>query len=314
MLISIAIPCYNSSKTLPLVVEEIQQVFSVRPEYEYQILLVNDNSPDNTYEVIGRLCAQDSNIIGIDLSKNYGQASAQMAAIQYAKGDIVVYMDDDGQHPASEIFRLIEKIQEGYDLVYAHFAHKKHSFFKRCTSWLNSKILEATNRKPKGIYLSSYFALSRLAAESLKNYHSPFPSIGGYLLQITRRIANVEITHRERISGTSNYNLQKLLRLWLQGITNFSIVPLRISSIIGMASAVLGFIYGIVLIVQKLINPNVFLGYTSLMAAILVIGGLLMVMVGILGEYVGRIYILLSNMPQYNIREVINQERVFEHQ
>lgn len=133
-------------------------------------------------------------------------------------------------------------------------------------------------------------------------------------MQITRRIANVEITHRERISGTSNYNLQKLLRLWLQGITNFSIVPLRISSIIGMASAVLGFIYGIVLIVQKLINPNVFLGYTSLMAAILVIGGLLMVMVGILGEYVGRIYILLSNMPQYNIREVINQERVFEHQ
>ena len=124
----------------------------------------------------------------------------------------------------------------------------------------------------------------------------------------------MEITHRERISGTSNYNLQKLLRLWLQGITNFSIVPLRISSIIGMASAVLGFIYGIVLIVQKLINPNVFLGYTSLMAAILVIGGLLMVMVGILGEYVGRIYILLSNMPQYNIREVINQERVFEHQ
>ena len=116
MLISIAIPCYNSSKTLPLVVEEIQQVFSIRPEYEYQILLVNDNSPDNTYEVIGRLCAQDSNIIGIDLSKNYGQASAQMAAIQYAKGDIVVYMDDDGQHPASEIFRLIEKIQEGYDL------------------------------------------------------------------------------------------------------------------------------------------------------------------------------------------------------
>ena len=133
-------------------------------------------------------------------------------------------------------------------------------------------------------------------------------------MQITRRIVNVEITHRERISGTSNYNLQKLLRLWLQGITNFSIVPLRISSIIGMVSAVLGFIYGIVLIVQKLINPNVFLGYTSLMAAILVIGGLLMVMVGILGEYVGRIYILLSNMPQYNIRDVINQESVFEHQ
>ena len=312
MLISIAIPCYNSSQTLPFVIEEIKKVFSLKSEYEYQIVLVNDNSPDNTYEVICGLCRQDSNIIGIDLSKNYGQASAQMAAIRYVKGDVVVFMDDDGQHPATEIFRLIEKVQEGYDLVYAHFAHKKHSFFKRITSWLNAKVLEATNRKPKGIYISSYFALSKCAAEALKNYQSPFPSIGGYLLQVTRKIVDVEISHRERIAGTSNYSLRKLFRLWIQGMTNFSIVPLRLSSIIGMLSAVLGFIYGIVLIIQKLINPNVFLGYTSLMAVILVIGGLLMIMVGILGEYVGRIYILLSNMPQYNIREVISQEQIFK--
>lgn len=312
MLISIAIPCYNSSQTLPFVVKEIQKVFSEKTEYEYQIVLVNDNSPDNTYEVIGELCRQDSNIIGIDLSKNYGQASAQMAAVQYVKGDVVVFMDDDGQHPATEVFRLIEKVREGHDLVYAHFAHKKHSCFKKFTSWLNAKVLEATNRKPKGIYISSYFALSKFAAESLKNYHSPFPSIGGYLLQVTRKIANVEISHRERIAGTSNYSMRKLLRLWIQGMTNFSIVPLRVSSLIGIVFALLGFIYGVVLIVQKLINPNVFLGYTSLMAAILVIGGLLMVMVGILGEYVGRIYILLSNMPQYNIREVIGMGEHFE--
>lgn len=312
MLISIAIPCYNSSQTLPFVIEEIKKVFSLKSEYAYQIVLVNDNSPDNTYEVICGLCRQDSNIIGIDLSKNYGQASAQMAAIRYVKGDVVVFMDDDGQHPATEIFRLIEKVQEGYDLVYAHFAHKKHSCFKRITSWLNAKVLEATNRKPKGIYISSYFALSKFAAEALKNYQSPFPSIGGYLLQVTRKIVDVEISHRERIAGTSNYSLRKLFRLWIQGMTNFSIVPLRLSSIIGMLSAVLGFIYGIVLIIQKLINPNVFLGYTSLMAVILVIGGLLMIMVGILGEYVGRIYILLSNMPQYNIREVISQEQIFK--
>ena len=235
---------------------EIQKVFYENSEYEYQIILVNDNSPDNTYEVIGELCSQDPNITGIDLSKNYGQASAQMAAVQYADGEIVVFMDDDGQHPAAEIFRLIEKVREGYDLVYAHFAHKKHSCFKKFTSWLNAKVLEATNRKPKGIYISSYFALSKFAAKSLTNYHSPFPSIGGYLLQVTRKIANVEISHRKRISGASNYSMRKLLRLWIQGMTNFSIVPLRVSSLIGIVFALLGFIYGIILIIQKIINPN----------------------------------------------------------
>lgn len=310
MLISVAIPCYNSSKTLPFVIDELKNVFILHPEYEYQIVLVNDNSPDDTYRVICELCSQDSRIIGVDLSKNYGQASAQMAAVQYAEGDIVVFMDDDGQHPADELFKLVDKIQEGNDLVYAHFAHKKHSVFKKITSLINAKILEATNRKPKGIYISSYFALSRFAVEALKNYHSPFPSVGGYLLQVTRKITNVEVVHRERKAGTSNYNLKKLLRLWLQGMTNFSIVPLRLASLAGLFSAAAGFIFGIVLIIRKLIYPNVYIGYTSIMATVLLIGGLLMLMVGILGEYVGRIYILLSNMPQYNIREIVrNGER-----
>ncbi|RGT71604.1 glycosyltransferase [Ruminococcus sp. AF18-22] len=305
MLISIVIPCYNSSQTLPFVVREIREVFDEKENYDYQLVLVNDNSPDNTYEVICQLVGEDSRLIGVDLSKNYGQASAQMAAMQYVEGEIVVFMDDDGQHPAKEMFKLIEKVKEHYDLVYAHFANKKHSLFKKCTSWLNSKVLEATNRKPKGIHTSSYFAVSGFAAKCLKNYHSPFPSIGGYLLQITRRITDVEIKHRERKAGVSNYNLKKLLRLWVQGLTNFSIVPLRLASVIGLISAAVGFLFGVILIIRKLLYPDIFVGYTSIMATILLIGGLLMIMLGLLGEYVGRIYILLSNMPQYNIREIV---------
>lgn len=176
------------------------------------------------------------------------------------------------------------------------------------TSALNSKMLEMTNRKPKGIYISSYFALSSFAIEALKNYASPFPSLLGYLMQITNKVANVEVEHRKRIAGSGNYTLIKLIKLWLQGMTNFSLVPLRIASFVGMISALIGIISGVVLIIRRLIYPNIALGYTSLMATILLVGGLLMIMLGILGEYVGRIYILLSNMPQYSVREIFGSD------
>lgn len=308
MLISVAIPCYNSSKTLPTVVKEIQEVFSNQKDYEYEIVLVNDNSPDNTFEVIQQLCRENSNIVGVDLSKNYGQSSALMAAINYVKGDIAVFMDDDGQHPPNELFKLVEQVENGNDLVYACFPQKKHSAFKRVTSNLNSKLLEATNRKPKGIKITSYFALSKLSVNALREYKSPYPSICGYLLQVTRRIVNVEINHRARLAGSSNYNLKKLITLWLQGFTNFSIAPLRFASMLGAVFAVLGFCVMLYYIICKLVNPNVAVGFTSIVSLILIIGGFIMLMLGIIGEYIGRIYILLSDMPQFRVREVINKE------
>ena len=308
MLISVAIPCYNSSDTLGVVVDDIKKQFENKSGYDYQIILVNDNSKDNTFEVIEGLCAKDNKIIGVDLSKNYGQVSAQMAAVRFIKGDIAVFMDDDGQHPADEMFKLIEKVEQGNDLVYACFPNKKHSFFKRITSALNSKLLEWTNRKPKGIRLSSFFALSTVSIKALKKYRSPYPSIGGYLLQVTRRIVNVEVTHKERIAGTSNYSFKKMIKLWLQGFTNFSIAPLRFASFVGVFSACFGILIGLILIIQKLFRPEMAVGYTSIMATILFVGGLLMLMIGILGEYIGRIYILLSDMPQFNIREALNSQ------
>lgn len=310
MLISIAIPCYNSAKTLSIVVDEIKKVFADKSSYDYEIVLVNDNSPDNTYEVIQSLCKDNSNIVGVDLSKNYGQSSAQMAAVNYLNGDIAVFMDDDGQHPPAELFKLVEEIEKGNDLVFACFPQKKHSAFKRITSNINSKLLEATNRKPRGIKITSYFALSKLAIEGLRKYKSPYPSICGYLLQITRRIVNVEISHRERIAGKSNYNLKKLLRLWLQGFTNFSIAPLRFASMLGFVFAILGFCAMLYYLICKFVLPNVAVGFTSIVSLILIIGGLIMLMLGIIGEYIGRIYILLSNMPQYEVRDVINKKEV----
>jgi len=307
--VSVAIPCYKSARTIPAVVEEIRSTITKREGYDYQIILVNDYPDDNTFDVIAGLCREDPKIIGVNLSRNFGQTTAKMAALPYVTGDVLVYMDDDGQHPADQIFALVDKItDEGYDLVYAHFAHKKHSLFKRFTSWLNSKVLELNGSKPKGVAISSYLAMNRVAVEALRKYKSPFPSIGGYLSHVVRRYANVEMEHRDRLAGESNYTLGKMLRLWLTGFTNFSTVPLRISAIIGGVCSAVGVITGIVLVIRKLLNHPVAAGYTSMIAVQLFIGGIIMMSLGLCGEYIGRIYMTISDMPQYEIRETLNAD------
>lgn len=306
MLISIVIPCYRSSKTLPFVTEEIRSVFAAHPEYEYQIVLANDGSPDQgaTLGVIRELCEKDSRIIGVDMSRNFGQARAKMAALQYADGDCVVYMDDDGQHPAEGIIPLVEKIREGYDVVYARFPKKNHSLFKRVTSNMFRKLQEALKVKAKGIYISSFYAVSRFAVEALKRYHSPSPSSGAYLLNVTTRFANVDLPHRSRVAGRSNYSLKRLFGLAMTSMTNFTLVPLRASAVMGASIACIGFLFGLYLVIRKLIHPAIAIGYTSQMAVNLLLSGMILLVLGIVGEYIGRIYMILSDLPQYVVRDV----------
>ena len=304
--ISVAIPCYRSAATIPAVVDELRAVIGAREGYDYQIVLVNDYPEDNTFSVITDLCRNDPKIVGVNLSRNFGQTSAKLAALPYVTGDVLVYMDDDGQHPADQIFRLTDKVFEGYDLVYARFPHKKHSLFKRLTSRLNAWVMEMNGSKPKDITISSYCALSRLAVDALKEYHSPFPYIAGYLSHVVRRCANVDMEHRTRMAGRSNYTLRKLLRLWLTNFTNFSTLPLRFAAFLGVFCAVLGFVTGAVVVIRKLLNPFIAAGYTSSIALQLFIGGIIMMILGLSGEYIGRIYMTVSNMPQYSVRETVN--------
>lgn len=307
--VSVAIPCYRSALTIPSVVNELRAVISAREGYDYQIILVNDYPDDNTFDVIAALCRDDPKIIGVNLSRNFGQTTAKMAALPYVTGDVLVYMDDDGQHPADQIFRLVDKVlDEDYDLVYAHFPHKKHSLFKRVTSWVNSKLLELNGSKPKGISISSYLAMNRVAVDALKKYKSPFPSIGGYLSHVVRRYANVDMEHRDRIAGESNYTLGKMMRLWLTGFTNFSTVPLRFAMFLGLFCSAIGFITGIIMVIRKLVNHNIAAGYTSMIAVQLFIGGVIMMILGLCGEYIGRIYMTISDMPQYEIRDTLNAD------
>lgn len=304
MLISIAIPCYKSEKTLQRVVDEIRHVINNTPDYEYQIILVNDYPFDNTFSLIKKLCDEDPNITGVNLSRNFGQASAKMAAIPYVKGDVLVFMDDDGQHPAEGIIPLVQKIQEGYDVVYAYFKSKKHSLFKRVTSKITAKISEFNGTRIKGVHVSSFYAISRFAVDCYQNYDSPFPSMMGYLNTMVGKVTDIEMPHRARLEGTSNYSLKKLLNLWLNGFTNFSVRPLRVILSSGAVIACLGFLLGLYMIIHKLINPAIAAGYTSTMSVLLFLGGLILVALGFIGEYVGRIYMTISHLQQYRIREV----------
>ncbi len=302
-LISFVIPCYRSSQTISGVIEEIDRTMKSLTAYSYEIVLVNDNSPDNTYEVICELCADRKDICGINLAKNFGQHAALMAGFHYAHGEIVVCLDDDGQTPADEVGKLLSKIEEGYDAVYAKYVHKQHSGFRNFGSKINELMTRVMLGKPKELYLSSYFAVKRFIVDEMIRYTNPYPYVIGLVLRTTRNIANVEVEHREREIGTSGYTIGKLLGLWFNGFTAFSIKPLRIATSVGCMTAVVGFLYGIYTIIKKFVNPTVPIGFSAMMAALVFLGGMIMLMLGLIGEYIGRIYISLNNSPQYVIKE-----------
>ncbi len=307
--ISFVIPCYRSEQTLPAVIEEIREKMNSMEQYQYDIFLVNDCSPDDTFGVIRKLCAEDEKIKGIDFSRNFGQHSALMAGLRHSDGDYVVCLDDDGQTPADEVDRLLGKLEEGYDAVYAKYEHKQHSAFRNLGSKVNERMTRTMLGKPAELYISSYFAVKRFVVEDMIRYENSYPYVIGLVLRATRNIANVPVNHRERSVGTSGYTLNKLISLWFNGFTAFSVKPLRIATAIGGTSAVIGFLYGIYTIVKRLLKPDVPMGFSSTMAAIVFFGGMMMLMLGLIGEYIGRIYISLNNSPQYVIREKINLER-----
>lgn len=306
--VSFVIPCYRSEHTLPHVVAEIERTMEKLNRYEYEIILVNDCSPDHTYEVIGKLCEEKQYVKGINFARNFGQHAAIMAGLRYAGGDFVICLDDDGQTPAEEADRLLAKLEEGYDAVYAKYEQKHHSAFRNLGSRLNERMLRIMLDKPADLYVSSYFAVKRFVVEDMIRYENSYPYVIGLVLRATRNITNVVVQHRDREEGTSGYNLKKLMSLWFSGFTAFSVKPLRIATAIGAFCAAAGFLYGIYTIIKRLVNPAVPMGFSSIMSVIVFFGGMIMIMLGLIGEYIGRIYISLNNSPQYVIRERINME------
>ena len=302
MKISCVIPCYHSQRTLGDVVAEIGKTMAARPENEYEIILVNDNPPDETWDLICRLREADPHIHGICFSRNFGQHSALMAGYRQVTGDVVVSLDDDGQNPPSEMFRLIDAIDRDHDVVYAEYAHKQHTHFRNLGSRLTNRMFSWMLNKPKELYLASYWAGKRFVIDQMIRCESPFPFVDGLLLQATTRVINVRVDHLPRAEGESGYTLGSLLKLWMNAFTSFSVKPLRIATMLGSGSALAGVIVGLVLVIRKLIlREEIDAGWTSLMALMLFLFGVVMITLGLVGEYVGRVFISMNRNPQYVI-------------
>jgi len=303
--VSFVIPCYKSENTIIEVVRDIKSVIETRPnELDYEIILVNDNSPDNVWGVIGELSGKDNKIKGYKLSKNFGQYAALMAGYKKASGDIIISLDDDGQTPAAGAIALIDKINEGYDVVFGRYIKRRDNSFRRFGTYINKKMSESLIGKPKHIDVTSYYAMTRYVAESMIQYDNPYPYIAGLIFRTTHNCANVDIQHEYRTEGKSGYTLSKLLSLWLNGFTSFSVKPLRVATVLGLICSAIGFLVIVYTLIERFfINPDIPAGYSALASMILFIGGITLIMLGVIGEYIGRMYISLNKSPQYVIKD-----------
>lgn len=306
--VSFVIPCYCSEKTIGSVVDEIERTMPGLSQYDYEIILVNDCSPDNTFSVISSMAENDGHITAVDLTRNFGQHGALMAGFHHCRGDIVVCLDDDGQTPADEVGKLLSKLEEGYDVVYASYEHKQHSKFRNWGTRINNKMTEIMLGKPKDLSIPSYLAAKRFIIDEMLNYKHCFPYVDGLVLRSTRRICNVPVNHRQRQQGESGYTIGKLLSLWMNGFTSFSVKPLRLATYAGVLTAFLGFIYALVIVIKYFIDSSVPVGWSSTMALQLVLGGIILVVLGLIGEYVGRIYMCINASPQFVERQVVKKK------
>lgn len=305
-LISIVIPCYNSQATIRKVTEMVMEEFKKMPEYDCEFVLVNDGSPkDDTYGEIRRLGEDYANVKGVNLLRNFGQHNALMAALHYTSGDYILGMDDDMQTHPSQISKLIHKMEEGFDLVYGCYPKKKNSFLKNLSSKMNEVSSRILLGRPKDIVSSNFWMITRQVRDEVIKYDSFNPYIDGIFYRTTHKIGNVEVEHFKREVGTSNYTLKKLLKLWL-AYWNYSVIPLRISSVLGCISAAGGFLAALCIIIYKLIDPTVVVGWSSTMCIVVVFAGLILMVLGIIGEYLGKMILILNRTPQYIVRETIN--------
>ncbi len=304
-MISFVIPCYGSQHTIKNVVIEINNIMELKKSSDYEIILVNDNSPDGVYDEIKSLTS-NKYIKAVNLAKNFGQHSALMAGYKFASGDIIVSVDDDGQIPIENTFELVDKIQEGFDVVYANYPDSERGVFRNIGSKINDIMAYYLLSKPKNLQITSFFAMKKFIAKEFLKYNNPYPYLGGLVFRATNKVANIPVLLRPRTIGNSGYTFKKLLSLWLNGFTAFSVKPLRIATIIGVIVAFFGAVFGVYTVINRFVNPEVPMGYSSTMAALLFIGGIIMLMLGLIGEYVGRIYMSINNSPQYVIKETIN--------
>ncbi|MDY3918755.1 MAG: glycosyltransferase family 2 protein [Candidatus Limivivens sp.] len=307
MLVSIVIPCYNSENSIKKVVELTLEEFEKLHGYQCEFVLVNDFSKDHTFDSIRELCRKYPFVKGINLSRNFGQHNAIMAGLNYAEGDLIIGMDDDLQTHPSQIPKMLAKLEEGYDLVFGHFGETKFGFLKKLTSRIASFLTWHMINRPKGIEASNFWVCRKYVRDEVVKYKNYNLYLQVLFYRTTHNIANVEIEHFAREEGKSNYTFRKLLSLWMACL-NYTVVPLRIATFLGVISALGGFLGAVIIFIKRLLNPDMAVGWASLMCALFLFFGVTFLMLGIIGEYVGKAILNLNSTPQFIVREKVNVE------
>jgi glycosyltransferase involved in cell wall biosynthesis len=306
--LSIVIPLYNSALTLPALHQELS---ALEVKGGLELIVVNDGSRDETEAVALKLTRESRlPMTFLSLSRNFGEHNAVLAGLRAVSGRYVVTMDDDLQNPPSEVLKLLAVAEaEKRDVVFANYERKEHAWWRNAGSRLTNLIADFVVEKPRGLYLSSFRCLSRFVADEIAKSRNPYPYIDGLIFQVTQNAGTVRVLHAGRSHGSSGYNIRKLVRLWISMLVNVSVVPLRLMTVAGMITSALGFLAVIEVVLERVLYKSPPTGWSSLMAAILLLSGTQLLLLGILGEYVGRIYLGISEKPQSVIREQITSPR-----
>ena len=306
--LSFVIPLYNSAATIAALVRNIE---SLTVEGGHEIVLVNDGSSDGTANVCRELIgAARVPITYVEHARNFGEHNAVLTGWRHARGEHIVNLDDDGQNPPSEAVRLWEHARaNNLDVVFGHYEVKQHSVWRNLGSRLTNRMTDFALDKPQGFYLSSFRCVSRFITEQVVNYAGPYPYVDGLLLQVTQRIGSLTVRHDARTAGTSGYTLRRLIRLWLSAWLNFSILPLRIATLVGLLTAFVGMLVFLLVVVLYLQQRGPEYGWGWVMSSVLIFSGTQLVMLGLIGEYLGRMFLTVNQRPQAVVREVVSSRR-----
>jgi len=305
--LSLVIPVYNGSRTIGALVEHTTKIFG---STSFEIVLVNDGSEDDSETVCAQLAEKfPQNVTFVHLSRNFGEHSAVLAGFTEARGRYIAVLDDDGQNPPEEVVRMLDELKrKNYDVVYGHYIEKKHSWFRNLGSRFNDRIATLMLHKPKDLYLSSFKVMNRFLINEIIKYHGPYPYTDGLIYRVTRNIGQIPVEHRASLSGPSRYTFRRLVRLWLNMFLNFSIKPLRISVYVGLFASCLSIVALIAILIDKLwITPNLTVGIPTVLGSVVFFSGIQLMILGLVGEYLGRLYLDQTGTPQYVVRYAIRE-------
>jgi len=310
ILLSVVIPVYGSEAILPDLTKQLAATLAGMPAVrgKAEVVMVCDASPDRSWQVLLHLVREHDFLRAIRLRKNVGQHNAVMAGLRHARGRVIVTMDDDLQHAPSDIPALYAAIAGGRDVCYVHFGRRHHAAWKQWGSWLNDVAARLLLDKPRDLYLSSFKAFRREIADEIVNYPGPFVYIDGLILAATGDVATISVEHHRRHAGKSGFSLRKSILLWTEMATGFSVIPLRFASTLGLVTSAIGFLLALLFVIQRFTLNRMPDGWSSLIVTVLIMGGVQLLAIGAIGEYLGRVLLTANRKPQYTVAEVIGAE------